>query len=151
MDVKKFRELIWHAKKVVIGANSHQLKQIVRFEFDDGSFYIKCFLKDGYVFADDESTDSFLLVKEVKTPFVEPFPENIEFEGKKFDFLFNAHAVARKIKGEEVFKIGDGEKFWDYKSAKGNYLSLGINDATGQRLDFYGSIVGASQVGLELE
>jgi hypothetical protein len=149
MNVKKFRERIWQAKDIIISGRGYPLKEIVRFNFDDGNFYIKCFLEDGYVFADDESTDSFLLVAEVETPFTEPFPKQLEYNGKKFEFVFDAHAVARETKGEEIFKIGDAERFWDYKAVDGSYLSLGMNDKTGQRLDFYGRIVGASQVGLE--
>ncbi len=151
MNIKKFRQKIWQADNIVINGKKYPLEGIIRFDFSDGNFYVKCFLGGGYVFADDESGDSFLLVKEVKTPFIPPFPERLEFEGKELKFIFEAHAVAREVKGKEIFKIGDAEKFWDYKAADGSYLSLGINDQTGQRLDFYGSIVETSRVGLELE
>ena len=52
--------------------------------------------------------------------------------------------MAEEIYGELAdggFKKGDGEKFWDYKSEDNGYLSLGINDKTGDRMDFYGKII----------
>ena len=117
------------------------VKEVVKFRLDDGSFYIKCFLNDNYVFADDLNENTFLLVEETKTPFQQPFPQELDFEGKKFEFLYTAHAVAEEVQGEEIFKKGDSEKFWDYKTDDNGYLSLGINDNTGEKLDFYGKIV----------
>ena len=73
--------------------------------------------------------------------FCEPFPEKFEFDAKKFNFLYSAHAVAEEIQGEEIFEKGDGEKFWDYKSEDNSYLNLGIDDKTGERADFYGNII----------
>ena len=93
------------------------------------------------VFADDLNINTFLLVKEVRTSFLQPFPVKLEFEGKKFSFLFTAHAIAEEIQGEEIFKKGDSERFWDYKAGDDSYLSLGINDNTDERLDFYGKII----------
>ena len=107
---------------------------------DDGSFYIKCFLSDNYVFADDLENNMFLLVKEVKTLFVQPFAKELEFDAKEFKFLFSAHAVAEEVMGKEILKKGYAERFWDYKSEDDSYLSLGIEDDSGKRLDFYGKI-----------
>lgn len=124
------------------------VKEVVKFRFDDGSFYIKCYLSDNYVFADDLNENMFLLVKEAKTDFEQPFPKELDFNGKKFMFLYNAHAVAEEIEGEEIFKKGDSEAFWDYKAEDGIYLSLGISDQTGERADFYGKIVPNNKIGL---
>lgn len=125
------------------------VKEVVKFRLEDGSFYIKCFLDGGYVFADDLAENMFLLVKEVKTVFQQPFPEILELEGKQFKFLYSAHAVAEEIQGVEIFKKGESERFWDYKTEAGNYLSLGINDKTGERSDFSGKIVPNDLIGLK--
>jgi len=103
-------------------------------------------LNDGYVFADDLNENSFILVKETKTDFHLPFPEKLNFDGKEFEFLYCAHAIAKEIKGEEIFKLGDSEKFWDYKASDGSYLSLGINDKTGERFDDYGRIINPLEI-----
>ncbi len=141
MHVSEFRSKIKPNVKLSADGRDFTVKEVVKFRFDDGSFYIKCYLSDGYVFADDLNENMFLLVKEAKTNFQQPFPDEIDFEGKKFKFLYNAHAVAEEIEGEEIFRKGDSEAFWDYKAEDGSYLSLGISDQTGQRTDFYGKIV----------
>lgn len=141
MEVAEFRSKINLNLGLSIEGKEFNIKEIVKFRFDDGSFYIKCFLSDGYVFADDLNENMFLLVKEVKTLFQRPFPQELDFQGKQFKFLYTAHAVAEEIQGEEIFKKGGGERFWDYQTEDNSYLSLGINDKTGERLDFYGRII----------
>lgn len=149
MEVTEFRSKIKPNVKLSANDKSFVVKEVVKFRFDDGSFYIKCFLSDDYVFADDLNENMFLLVKETKTPFQQPFPQEIDFNGKKFQFLYTAHAVAEEIQGEEIFEKGGGEKFWDYRTENGSYLSLGINDNTKERLDFYGKIIANDTVNLE--
>ncbi|MFA6421962.1 MAG: DUF4178 domain-containing protein [Candidatus Buchananbacteria bacterium] len=141
MEVIEFRSKIKPNMKLYADGRDFLVKEVVKFRLDDGSFYIKCFLNDNYVFADDLNENTFLLVEETKTPFQQPFPQELDFEGKKFEFLYTAHAVAEEVQGEEIFKKGDSEKFWDYKTDDNGYLSLGINDNTGEKLDFYGKIV----------
>lgn len=125
------------------------VREVVKFRFDDGNYYIKCFLEGGFVFADDLSENTFILVKEIKTPFKRPFPENLEFGGKNFKFLFSAHAVAEEIQGAEVFKKGNSERFWDYAADDGSYLSLGINDQSGERSDDWGKIVNNGDIAIK--
>jgi len=149
MDVVEFRSKIKPNIKLVIENKEYIVKEVVKFRFDDGSFYIKCFLSNNYVFADDLDENVFLLVKEVKTSFKEPFPKELDFQGKKFKFLYTAHAVAEEIQGEEIFKKGDSERFWDYKAEDNSYLSLGIEDKTKERLDFYGKIIANDDVSLK--
>lgn len=147
MDVIEFRSKIKPNIKLIIENKEYLVKEVVKFRFDDGSFYIKCFLNDNHVFADDLGENMFLLVKEIKTSFQEPFPQELDFRGERFKFLYTAHAVAEEIQGEEIFKKGDGERFWDYKAGDNSYLSLGIMDKTKERLDFYGKIVANDDVG----
>lgn len=148
MEVPEFRSKIKLGIKLAVDDKEFTVKEIIKFRFDDGSFYIKCFLSDDYVFADDLNENMFLLVKEIKTPFKQPFPEELTFDGKKFKFLYTAHAIAEEIQGEKIFKKGDGERFWDYKAEDSSYLSLGINDNTHERLDFYGKIIKTNEVNL---
>lgn len=149
MEVKEFREKIKPDIKLSADGKEFFVKEVVKFRFDDGSFYVKCFLSDGFVFADDLNENIFILVREIKTPFLQPFPEELDFDNKKFKFLYSAHAIAEEIEGEEIFKKGDSEKFWDYKSDDNSYLSLGIKDATQEKLDFYGKIIENDSVNLE--
>lgn len=140
MNVQQFRQKIAVGKSVIVEGQELDVKEIVLFRFKDKSFYIKCFLSDGYVLADDANDNSFVLVREVETGISEPFPEELEYDGKNFSFLFDAEAVAEEVQGEEIFKKGDSEKFWDYQADDDSYLSLGIVDQTGERLDFYGKM-----------
>jgi len=149
MEVSEFRNKIKPNIKLSVDGKDFIVKEVVKFIFDDGSFYIKCFLSDDYVFADDDKENLFLLVKEVETPFTQPFPQELEFNNKKFTFLYTAHAVATEIQGEEIFKQNDGESFWDYKADDNSYLSLGIKDKTNQPLNFYGKIVNNDSVKFE--
>lgn len=141
MTVQEFRDIVKPNAKLSVEGKDFLIEEVVKFRFDDGSFYIKCWLSDDYVFADDLNENIFILVKEIKTLFVEPFHEKVEYDNKNFNFLFESHAVAEKVYGEQVFKIGESERFWDYKAEDNSYLSLGINDQSGKRMDFYGKIV----------
>ncbi len=149
MQVTEFRSKIRPNINLSVDGKDFLVKEVVKFRFDDGSFYIKCFLSDGYVFADDLNENMFVLVKEAKTPFREPFLQELDFDGKKFQFLYTAHAMAEEIQGEIIFKKGDSEKFWDYKAEDDSYLSLGVNDKTNERTDFYGKIVANDSAKLE--
>ncbi len=149
MQVAEFRSKIKPNLKLTVEDKEFTVREVVKFRFDDGSFYIKCFLSDDYVFADDLNENIFLLVKETKTQFLQPFPQELDFQEKKFKFLYTAHAVAEDIQGEEIFKKGDSERFWDYKAEDDSYLSLGINDKTNEKLDFYGKIIKNDSVKLE--
>ncbi len=141
MTVQEFREKVRPFLKLSIDGKDFLIKEVVKFRLDDGSFYIKCWLNDGYVFADDLNENMFILVKKVKTLFVQPFAKKLEFDAKKFIFLYSAHAIAEEIQGREIFKKRESEKFWDYKSEDNSYLSLGVVDQTKERADFYGWII----------
>jgi len=141
MTIEEFRSKIRPKTQLLINDQSFIVKEVVKFRFDDNNFYIKCFLNDNYVFADDSNENTFLLVKEVKTPFKQPFSKTLTYDNKEFSYLYTAHAFAEDIQGQEIFKKGDSERFWDYKAKDDSYLSLGINDKTNERLDFYGKIL----------
>lgn len=146
MEILEFRSKIKPGDILLVNKNEFIVKQVIKFKFDDGSYYTKCFLNDGYVFADDLTNNTYLLVYEEETDFKLPFNKNIVFKNKNFDFLFTAHAIAEDTQGEEIFKKGESERFWDYKSDDNSYLSLGIIDETNKRLDFYGKIIEPNEV-----
>jgi hypothetical protein len=104
MQVKQFRSKISPNITLEVEGKNFFVKEVIKFRFDDGSFYIKCFLSQGYVFADDLNENMFVLVKETETPFQQPFPKELNFEGKRFTYLYTAHAIAEEVYGEEIFK-----------------------------------------------
>lgn len=138
MNVSEFRENIKLSSILEIDSKEYSIKEIVKFRLQDGNFYMKLFLNDNFVLADDSGTDSFVFVKLVDTDIKQPFPEKINFDGKEFNFLFDAHAIAEEVEGEKIFEKGESETFWDYESEDGSYLSLGMDDETQKRMDFYG-------------
>lgn len=148
MEVEEFREKVKAGMIARISGRDIFIKEVVKFRFDDGTFYIKCWLADGRVLADDLNENMFILVKGLKTPFKKPFGNELEFDTKKFYFLYTAHAVASETQGEEIFQKGKGERFWDYKAEDNSYLSLGEDDETGKRMDFYGRILGNDSIEL---
>ena len=146
MKVSEFRKKIKADITINIEGKDYQIKEVVKFRFDDDSFYIKCFLSNEFVLADDSDQEIFILVKEVKTSFQQPFPKKLEYKDKQFKFLYSAHAIAEKTWGKEIFKKGNSERFWDYESEDRYYLSLGNVDQTNQRLDFYGKIIPSEDI-----
>lgn len=141
MKIEEFREEVDLENRVLIEDREFEIIEIVRFQLDDGSIYTKLFLEDGYVLADDEEQDVYILVENVETHFDEPFPEVLEFDSKRFTFQYSAHAVAIEVEGDEIFAEGNSERFWDYEARDGSYLSLGIVDQTGERMDLCGKII----------
>jgi len=99
MTIEEFRSKIRPKTQLLINDQSFIVKEVIKFRFDDNNFYIKCFLNDHYVFADDSSQNTFLLVKEVKTSFKESFPKTLTHDDKEFDYLYTAHAFAEDVQG----------------------------------------------------
>ena len=65
-----------------------------------------------------------------------------------FTFQYSAHAVAIEVEGDEIFSEGEGERFWDYEARDGSYLSLGILDKTGKRMDLCGKVIQEDELDL---
>lgn len=148
MSVTEFREKVQPGKSLLVAGQEFIIEQVVTFKLEDGSSYIKCFLNDEYVFADDLSQNIYFLVRKVDTPFTQPFPNNVQFGAKDLTFLYEAQATAESVVGKEIYGRGETEHFWDYKAEDGSYLSLGIEDQTGERWDCYGRIVLPTEVSL---
>ncbi|MBU4057554.1 class I tRNA ligase family protein, partial [Patescibacteria group bacterium] len=143
-NVQEFRENVNIDSKLKIEGREFSIKELIKFKLDDGSFYLKLFLSGGYVLADDLNSNSFILVKEKDTN-LKIEEDDITFENKKYSFSYKAHAIAEEVFGEEIFKKGESETFWDYTSGN-NYLSLGIVDKNKKRLDFLGKTIKADKI-----
>ena len=98
--------------------------------------------------AEDEEMGVYILVKTVDMSLTEPFPKLIKHDGKTFKFLYFAHAIAEEVWGNDSVR-GTGEKFWDYMSDDGSYLSLGISDESNEKVDFYGKTVDKKNVSIK--
>ncbi len=144
-DVESFRKSLNINSKLRIKNKEFFIKQIVKFRLDDGSYYMKLFLNEDYVLADDSKLNSFIFVKESKAN-LKIKESDVDFKNKKFRFSYKAHAVAEEVDGEEIFAKGESESFWDYESKDGSYLSLGIVDKTNKRLDFVGKIISLEDI-----
>ncbi len=148
MDVSEFRKNVSVGAILQAGSQDFEILQVIKFRLDNGDYYIKCFLSNDYIFADDLEENIFLLVRETNTPFELPFDKRLEYDGKIFNFSYTAHAIAEDTKGQEIFKKGESERFWDYEAKDGSYLSLGKIDSTNVRMDMYGKIVLPSEVSI---
>jgi hypothetical protein len=149
MTIKEFRKKIKPNVEINIESKKFVIKEIIKFRLDDGSFYIKCFLNNNFIVADDEERNIFIFGEELKTPFKDPFPKTLQFQGKDFKFLYEAHAIAEKIWGEAIYKKGYAERFWDYDAKDGSYLSLGFSDISKVRLDLCGKVVNLNDVSVK--
>jgi hypothetical protein len=98
------------------------------------------------VIAEDAEMNVYIFVQPVEIEHLEPMPKRMNFDNKEFDFLYEAHAAAEEVWGDKEFKKGETERFWDYRSADGSYLSLGVNELTGEKADFCGRIVSVEKV-----
>lgn len=142
MNVTEFEKKININSIIVIKNKKYKIREIVKFRVDDGSSYTKCYLENDFILAGDSSVNSYLLMKPVDQNFSFPYARELIFDNKFFKFLFEAHAIAVEIFGEDTFfKVGEGEKFWDYSGPDGYYLSLGINDIDNHKADHYGLII----------
>ena len=82
--------------------------------------------------------------------FQEPLPEELEFEGKKYKQVYGEFCTAIQVEGDEVYKEGDGEVWWDYISLENNKvgLSLGRSWETWEREDLKTQALELSDVSL---
>jgi hypothetical protein len=148
MNVEQFRERIRFTSKIIVEGQEFKIQQLIKFRLDDGNHYMKLFFTNGYVLADDLEENMFILVKRIDTDFQQPFPKQVEYNNKKFKFTYQARAVAEEVTGEGEFKVGDAERFWDYETSTGDYLSLGLDEKTKERMDLTGKIVDNEDVSI---
>jgi hypothetical protein len=141
ISVLEFRKKISLNSMLKIKGRKFKIKQIIKFRLNSGDFYIKVFLENGYVLADDLESNSFIFVKEIGKNNLVPNKTKIFYKNENFEFLYKASAIAEEVFGEGEFKLGEGEVFWDYKTEENKYLSLGIVNKTNERMDLIGEII----------
>jgi hypothetical protein len=101
---------------------------------------------DKYVLEDEAGNRDFRLwfsgetiglSKIFEHEFIEPMPEILEYKGKKYKLSQDEFCIVKKAEGEEIYKVGECEIWWDYVnlSDKTKGLSLGRNWETWQRED----------------
>lgn len=81
-------------------------------------------------------------------PFQEPMPDELIYEGKKYRLTQDEFCIVRKVEGQEFYKVGDAEIWWDYApcDGKGKGLSLGRNWKTWEREDLETQEVSTDQI-----
>lgn len=69
--------------------------------------------------------------------FVEPMTQKLVYSDKAYSMTQDEFCIVRKIEGQEFYKMGDAEIWWDYASDAndGSGLSLGRNWETWERED----------------
>jgi len=144
-SIQDFRENVNLNSKIVVEGREYTVRQIIKFRLDDGDIYYKLFLSDDWILADDMENNYFLFVKRVETNL--PIEEKpLIYDNQEFEFLYSAHnVVAEEVWGEGLFTEGDVESFSDYRSDR-NYLSLGYDEKTNERMDMFGKIVAMDEV-----
>lgn len=106
---------------------------------------------DGYRFFIETTESAMGFAKVFEHNFTEPLPELIEFEGKKYKQVCGEFCTAIKVEGEEVYKEGDGEIWWDYSCIdnESEGLSLGRSWETWIREDLKTQALELSDVKVE--
>lgn len=146
MEIKEFRKNVRPGKTLIVEGVSLEILQVIKYRLDDNSYYYKCYLSDKKAIAEDSEMNMYIFVDPVITRFSEPMPEILIYDNKKFHFLYETKATAEDVWGKGEFKIGDRERFWDYQAQDESYLSLGVNEMTGEKADFYGRTVAVDKV-----
>lgn len=69
--------------------------------------------------------------------FVEPMPQKLIYKGKEYELTQNEFCIVRQTEGQDFYKVGDAEIWWDYalSDGSGKGLSLGRNWTTWERED----------------
>ena len=149
MEIREFRERVSPGKKVLTEGKELTVLEVIKYRFDDGGFYFKCYLSDNYLIAEDEEMNVYILVKPVDVGLLARDMNDVEFDNKKFKFLYFAHAIAEEVWGKGRAEKNSGEKFWDYMAEDGSYLSLGIADGSNEKVDFYGKTLLPEKVSIK--
>ena len=70
-------------------------------------------------------------------PFAEPMPRKLVYEDQAYTMTQDEFCIVKSVEGQEFYKVGDAEIWWDYASdaGDGSGLSLGRNWETWERED----------------
>jgi len=143
MTHKELVDQLEQGTKITVKGTLYTVKQhIVWMQHRAGYPY------DKWVLVDADGYDGYRLFIEVtksamgfgkifRHDFVEPLPETLEFEGKKYKRTWDEFCTVKQAEGEEIYKEGEGEVWWDYVAEDNNQecLSLGRSWETWERED----------------
>lgn len=101
---------------------------------------------DKYVLVDEKGNNTFRLsiasgevwlCTLVHHEFKEPLPKQLSFKGKNYTMTQDEFCIVKKSEGQEFYKVGDAEIWWDYVSNNNEStgLSLGRSWQTWARED----------------
>jgi len=143
MNYKELIAKLTPGIKIKIKGTPYTIKQhIVWMQHRCGVAYDKWVLvdskgNDGYrLFIDsEESTIGF--AKIFHHNFQEPMPMVLHYNGKTYRKVYDEFCTVVKAEGEPVYKVGDGEIWWDYvlEDNDSQGLSLGRSWETWKRED----------------
>lgn len=140
MKTKLIDQLRPETKLTIEGKKYKILQHIVWWQAKCNKNYDKYVLEDESGNHDYRlfiSEDSIGMSKIFHYPFHEPMSDELNYEGKKYKLTQDEFCIVRKIEGQEFYKVGDAEIWWDYalSDGKGTGLSLGRNWKTWERED----------------
>lgn len=127
------------------------LEHIVWYQAKSGQDY------DKYVLEDENGNNDFRfwisgeflgLSEIIHHDFKEPLPEVIEYGGKKWKKSQDEFCIVKETEGEQFYKVGDCEIWWDYLNTQDNTegLSLGRNWETWEREDLVYKMVDVNDI-----
>ena len=156
MNYVELVQAIQPGSKLFVKGTTYTVKQhIVWMQHRANSPYDKWVLVDsngneGFRFFIEAPESAIGFAQIFHYDFKEPMPEELEFEGKKYKQVCGEFCTAIKVEGEEVYKEGDGEIWWDYACVDNDKegLSLGRNWETWEREDLKTYVLEMSDVSL---
>lgn len=143
MNHKQLVEKIKPGMQILIKGVPYKVKQhIVWMQHRADYSYDKWVLVDSngsdeYRFFIETKQEAMGFAKIFHNNFKEPLPLQLVFEGKIYEQVWGEFCTAVKVEGEEVYKQGEGEIWWDYACTinESQGLSLGRCWDTWERED----------------
>jgi len=153
MKTQEFVGRVKSGMRVGVGEKVFEAKQKIKWRMlRSGGCYHKYVLvdregNDGYRLAEDPESERFILVKVFESE-IDELASEVEVEGRGFSFSYSEFCVAEEVWGEEIYRKGAMEIWWDYEAEDGSYLSLGNSLPGGEREDLIGRWVEPEEVQL---
>jgi len=156
MSLSDLITTIQPGSKITIKGKPFTVKQhIVWMQHRAGYTYDKWVLVDakdydGYRFFIDSRENAVGFAEIFHHEFTEPMPMELIYNGRKYTQTCAEFCTAEKVEGDEVYKQGDGEIWWDYVSADDEKtgLSLGRSWETWEREDLATSTLNPKDIEL---
>lgn len=141
MTIKSLRLQLQPRTAIIINNESFTILQhIVWWQAKANKTYDKYVLENA---SGNKTTRLFIsgdfigLATLIQYEFQEPLPKRLTFQGKKYTLKEDEFCLVKSTEGEQVYRVGDGEIWWDYTCTAndGTGLSLGRNWENWKRED----------------